>query len=158
MLHSKKIDLKNRNFIVIFMMFITMLLNSCALKPILPTKNYSPIENVSIENLGNGKILFYNYGYYCPTMTCGYTTKMNVKANEISLGQINYGEYLIVELDYGEYVFETVYKDVLKIKRTHKVTIDKDTKVIKLSINAFNEKLKVTNSLPAGINQLYQLQ
>ena len=55
---------------------------------------YIQLDNVDISDLGNGKVLFsINSGYYCPVATCGWATKMNIVANNINLGQINYGEF-----------------------------------------------------------------
>ena len=135
-------------------------LNSCSLKPIISEKAYLSNTNenlIRIEDLGKGKILFYNYGYYCPVMSCGRITKMNVKANGKSLGQINYGEYFIVELEYGNYEFETIYKDVFIFKKKYQIVIDENTKVIKLKPEIFSKRLSVTNVLHPEINSLNHL-
>jgi hypothetical protein len=77
------------------LVLIVFIINSCALKPIQSNTKYVILSNVDISNLGNGRILFHNSGYYCPVATCGWATKMNIIANNVNLGQINYGEYFM---------------------------------------------------------------
>jgi hypothetical protein len=144
---------------LLFLMFIG--LNSCALKPIMAEKEYLNIPNepyVNMDNLGNGKVLFYNYGYYSPAITNGRATKVNIKANGISLGQINYGEFFVVNLEYGESTFETVRKDVFNFKATYKVMIDKNTKVIKICGNTLHKSLKVGSSFPYSRSEVRNLK
>jgi hypothetical protein len=147
----KNIYLKSTLVLIVF------IINSCALKPTQATTKYVKLNNVEISDLGNGRILFHNSGYYCPVATCGWATKMNIIANNVNLGQINYGEYFIVDLPLGDYEIQTIYKDVLKFKPKHKVRIDANTKVISVSVNSFSKKLKVTNILPYDVNNLLQL-
>ena len=150
--------MKGIKFIMPVALFLTVfLVNSCALKPMQSSRKYIQLDNVDISDLGNGKVLFHNSGYYCPDATCGWATKMNIVANNINLGQINYGEFFIVDLALGDYEIQTIYKDVFKFKPKHKVKIDSDTKVISVSVNSFSKKLKVTNVLPNDINRLNQL-
>lgn len=146
---------------ITFLLLLSItLLSSCGLKAIVSEVPYLPKVNnqdITLDDLGNGKVLFYNYGDYCPALTCGWATKINIKANGISLGQINYGEYFIVDLAYGSYEFETIYKDVFKFKPKHTVVVDKDTKVIKVSVNNFTKKLIVTNQLHYSTKNLNRL-
>jgi len=145
----------------IFLFIISSIFNSCSLKPTISEKKYlkNPKGNtIKIDDLGNGKVLFYNYGYYCPVIECGRLTKVNIKANGISFGQLNYGEYFIVDLENGDYLFETERRDVFLFKAKYNLKISNFTKVIKICGNTLHKSLQVTNSLPAEISQLRNLR
>lgn len=85
--------MKKIKSIIIKSLLLLLLLNfsSCSLKAIPAEIPYTRIDknNIKLDSLGNGRVLFYNYGYYCPVLTCGWTTKLNIKVNGVSLGQIN---------------------------------------------------------------------
>jgi hypothetical protein len=134
----------------ILLIFCIIFFTSCSLKKIPAEIPYIRIEKntVNLHSLGNGKILFYNYGYYCPIMTCGWTTKLNIKMNGVSLGQINYGEYFIVEIENGEYEFNLTHKDVINIKTTQKLKIDENTKVIQAIPRNLSNSITITNQIP----------
>jgi hypothetical protein len=129
-------------------------LNSCGIKKIVSEKEYYrlALEDINLENLGRGKILFYNGDYYCPTVECGWTTKINVHFDGISLGTINYNEYFIVELDDGDYDVELKHWDTVNMKSEHKISINGTTKIIKLSTTAFSNKIEIRNQLPIGFD------
>lgn len=135
-------------------MLLLLLLNfsSCSLKVIPAEIPYTRIDknNIKLDSLGNGRVLFYNYGYYCPVLTCGWTTKLNIKMNGVSLGQINYSEYFIVEIKKGEYVFELTHKDTFNFKSKITLIIDENTKVIQSIPSILTNKIRITNILPEG--------
>ncbi len=134
--------------------------SSCSLKAIPSEIPYVILDknSVNLNSLGNGKILFYNYGYYCPTIECGRTTKLNIKINGRSLGQINYGEFFIVEIENGEYEFQLMHKDVINIKSTIKVVIDEKTKIIQAIPRPLSNSIKITNEIPAEFHNFVQVR
>lgn len=142
--------MQKKYYNIITLILLSLFINSCGVKKIISEKNYTytPKHNINIENLGNGKILFFNGEYYCPLIECGIKTKMNVHFNNISFGQINYGEYFIVEMDYGEYDVQLKHRDVFNMKSKHKIIINANTKVIKLKPTAFSNSIKIVNELP----------
>ena len=142
---------------LIILLVTLFVFNSCALKPLKASIKYIKIDNLDETQLGNGRVLFHNSGYYCPVATCGWTTKINIIANNVNLGQINYGEYFIVDLPLGDNEIQTIYKDVFKFSPKHKVKIYNNTKVISVTVNSFSKKLKITNKIPYDLNNLVQL-
>lgn len=135
-------------------------LTSCSLRAIpteIPYKRVD-VSNIDINSLGNGKILFYNYGYYCPIMSCGWTTKLNIKMNGVSLGQINYGEYFIIEIEKGEYEFQLTHKDVINIKTTLKLKVDENTKIIQSIPKPLSNSITITNQIPADFYLFRQVK
>ncbi len=152
---------KIKSTLILSLMLLLMLnFSGCSLKVIPTERPYTRIDvsNINLNSLGNGKVLFYNYGYYCPTMTCGWTTKLNIKMNGISLGQINYGEYFIVEIEKGEYEFQLTHKDAINIKTTEKLSIDENTKVIQSIPRPLSNSIKITNQIPAGFYNFRQVR
>ncbi len=116
-----------------------------------------PREKINLDNLGNGKILFFNGDYYCPLIECGINTKMNVQVNNVSFGQLNYGEYFIVEMNYGVYEVQLKHRDLFHMKSKHKLKIDKSTKVIKIEPTDFSNKITITNEVPKELESFRQL-
>jgi hypothetical protein len=128
-------------------------ISSCSIKPILSEKEYVRMSRyeVSLEELGNGRVMIYNGHYYCPAITCGTTTKINVLINNESYGQINYGEYFIIDLGLGTKSFHLEHVNFWKAKSDHEITIDENTKVLKLIPTDFSHKLIITNELPPDL-------
>ncbi|HXK00149.1 MAG TPA: hypothetical protein VNJ50_14950 [Gelidibacter sp.] len=144
---------------ILILAILSLFLNSCGIGKLVTEKNYTyiPKSEIDIENLGNGKVLFFNGDYYCPVVECGWTTKMNVHFNDVSFGQINYGEYFIMEIEEGEYNVELKHWDAINMKSKHKIIIDADTKVIKLKPTAFSNDIQIVNKLPNGFELFNQL-
>lgn len=141
-----------RKKILLLLVILAISLNSCGIKKIVSEKEYLrlSLNETNLENLGNGKILFYNGDYYCPVVECGWTTKINVHFNEIPLGTINYNEYFIVELDKGNYDVKLKHWDAVNMKSEHQLSIDENTKIIKLRTTAFSNDIEIVNELPEG--------
>lgn len=138
--------MKVYKYITLFL--ITLLFSSCALKPI--TSQYTFVEtdlnNVALEKLGNGKILIYNGADILHKID--NTARLNVWINDKALGQIRPREYVIINLQKGDYTFKALHIDVLKMKSTHDVKISENTKVIKIKPNITSNRLTITNELP----------
>lgn len=158
-----KICFEKKAKITVLMLALMPLLftfSSCSLKKIQTEIPYKRIEKSKInsDTLGNGRILFYNHGYYCPAMTCGWTTKLNIKMNGISLGQINYGEFFIVDIEKGEYEFHLTHKDAIKINTKQKLVIDENTKVIQVIPRPLSNKITITNQIPYEFHTFNQVR
>ena len=131
----------------ILLFLVASLLNSCALKPI--TSKYTFVETnldkITLDKLGNGKILIYNGADILHKID--NTARLNVWINDKALGQIRPREYVIINLKKGNYTFKALHIDVLKMKSTHDVRIDKDTRIIKIKPNITSNRLTVINEL-----------
>ncbi len=103
-----------------------------------------------LTNLGNGKVIIYNGDYYCPVMTCGITTKLNIWIDDKPLGQINYGEFVVINLENGNHDFEVLHLDVFKIRSKQSLEINNETRIIEIKPTAFSNSVKITNTLPNG--------
>lgn len=147
------------SLIVVLLLNTIFILQSCSIKPIVSEVNYVNLPNYEVDlgKLGNGRIMIYNGHYYCPIITCGTTTKVNVLLNNKSLGQINYGEYFIVDVGIGVYNFHLEHKEFIKFKSDHEIKIDENTKVLKLVPTNFSNKLIITNKLPEALPYFKQL-
>lgn len=126
----------------------TLLLTSCALKPI--TSDYTfiktDLEKVELDNLGNGTILIYNGADILHKID--NTAKLNIWIDNKALGQIRPSEYVIINLDNGKHQFKALHIDVVKMRSEHNVEIDNNTKVINIKPNITSNRLTVTNELP----------
>lgn len=156
----KKYKIESRITFLLLLLICNFTFTSCSLRAIPTEIPYTRVDvsNINLNSLGNGKILFYNYGYYCPTMTCGWTTKLNIKMNGVSLGQINYGEYFIVEIEKGEYEFQLIHKDAINIKTTEMLKIDENTKVIQSIPRPLSNSITITNQIPADFYNFRQVR
>jgi len=152
---------KSKNQIIGKIVFLTIIItfSSCGIKPIISEKPYIklPSYQVDLKNLGNGRIMIYNGDYYCPVAVCGTSTKVNIEMDNEALGQINYGEYFIVDLGTGSKNFHLEHVEVFKIKSDHKIIIDENTKILKLEPTDFSHKLTITNELPTSLQAFKQL-
>ncbi|WP_194851702.1 hypothetical protein [Nonlabens antarcticus] len=132
----------------LFLLAAFALLTSCALKPIPSEFNNKKVEreNVKLEDLGNGTILIYNGSNVFHK--ADNTERLNIWINDKALGQLRGSEYVIVNLKEGNYKFDVLHLDVVNMRSNHEVTIDEQTKVIKIKPNITSNKLEVTNELP----------
>lgn len=121
---------------------------SCALGAISPEYDFikKEKEEIRLENLGYGKILVYNGADIFHKID--NTGRLNIWIDSAALGQIRPKEYVVINLDKGEYEFQVMHLDVVNMKSTHIVTIDKNTKVIRIEPTFVANKLRVTNELP----------
>ena len=132
----------------ILLFSITLLLTSCALKPITSEFTFikTDLEKVDLSTLGNGTVLIYNGADILHKMD--NTARLNIWIDNKSLGQIRPSEYVIINLNDGKYLFDVLHLDLVKMRSTHDVLIDSETKVIKIKPNLTSNKLTITNELP----------
>ena len=138
--------MKKHKYLILFS--IILLFTSCALKPIISeyTLVKTDLEKVDIGKLGNGIILIYNGADILHKID--NTARLNIWIDNKALGQIRPREYVIINLKDGNYEFKALHIDILKMKSTHDVKIDVNTKVIKIKPNLTSNRLTVTNELP----------
>ncbi|WP_299209353.1 hypothetical protein [uncultured Dokdonia sp.] len=136
------------NYKYILLFAVTLLLTSCALKPITSEFTFikTDLEKVELENLGNGTVLIYNGADILHKMD--NTARLNIWIDNKPLGQIRPSEYVIINLNDGKYLFDVLHLDLVNMRSSHDVLIDGNTKVIKIKPNLTSNKLTVTNELP----------
>ena len=132
----------------LFLFSLVVLINSCALKPIISEYNFikTDVKNVALEKLGNGTILVYNGADILHKID--NTGRLNIWINDKALGQIRPREYVIINLKDGKYEFKALHIDLVKMRSTHDVEINANTKVIKIKPNLTSNRLTVTNEFP----------
>ena len=137
---------KKVKYTLLFSIFI--LLNSCALKPIISEYSFvkTGLQGVHLDNLGNGKILIYNGADIFHKID--NTARLNIWIDDKPLGQIRAREYVIINLKEGDYTFKALHIDVVKFRSKHHVEINANTKVIKIKPNLGSNKLWITNEMP----------
>ena len=140
------ISIKNVRFVSIAI--IVFLFTSCALKPIASEYNFvkTNFEDVTLEKLGNGKVLIYNGANILHKID--NTARLNVWINGKALGQIRGREYVIIDLQKGDYEVKLLHIDVVNMRSTHTFTLTDSVKVIKIKPTITSNKLEITNELP----------
>jgi len=140
-------------FLFIRLILFSILLCSCALKPIAPEYNFIKInvDEVDIKKLGNGNVLVYNGADALHKMD--NTGRLNIWIQNKALGQIKPNEYVIINLKKGEYLFNVVHIDMVKMKSNHKILVDEKTKIIKIKPTLTSNKLSVSNILPNNFDK-----
>ncbi|MCK7591080.1 hypothetical protein M0G43_10885 [Subsaxibacter sp. CAU 1640] len=130
-----------------------LLLVSCGLKPITSEYTYikTDLQNVKLDELGNGIILIYNGANIFHKID--NTARLNIWLNDQALGQLKPSEYVIINLKSGDHHFKVLHKDVVNMRSEHDVEIDATTKVIKIKPNITSNKLEVTNELPENFEK-----
>ncbi|PRP67869.1 hypothetical protein [Nonlabens agnitus] len=134
------------NFKSLLLIASFVLLTSCALKPIPSQMEYQKIENVELDQLGNGKVMIYNGSNVFHK--ADNTERLNIHINDKALGQLRGSEYVIINLADGDYKFDVLHLDMVNMRSSHQVTVDSQTKVIMIKPNITSNKLEVTNELP----------
>ncbi|MEC4028776.1 hypothetical protein [Myroides odoratimimus] len=109
---------------------------------------YERSKGIVESELGNGRVLFYNGGYFIPDYTPMLATMVNLKLNGKSAPITELGEFFILRLDYGEYEIETEVRDVFWKRSKYKVEITADTKVINIIGGGIGKNVKVVDKLP----------
>ena len=127
---------------------ISLLIISCALRPIGSQYSFIKIDvnDVELDSLGNGKILFYNGADILHRMD--NTARLNIWIEDKSLGQLRGGEYVIIQLNNAEYNVKLHHQDVFNMRSEHKVIVNDTVKVIRVEPTITSNKLSVTNELP----------
>jgi len=130
-------------------------LNSCALQPIASQYDYhkNNIKNLTVDSLGNGKVLIYNGADALHTID--NTARLNVWIGDKALGQIRAREYIIVDLEKKDCNFNLLHLDMLKFKSEHNVFVQESTKVIRIEPTVSSNKLTVTNLLPRKFSKFH---
>jgi hypothetical protein len=146
-----------KKYAIKLFLFISILtLSSCALKSIPSEYNSVKLDEVNTNTLGNGKILIYNGASIMHT--ADNTARLNVWIDNKPMGQIRAKEYLIIDLKNGKYEFKALHLDMVNMRSTHQVEIDKNTKVIEIEPTITSNKLTITNVLPKNFDKyVYRL-
>lgn len=133
--------------------FSCILISSCGLKSIPSEYTFvkTDFENVSLEKLGNGKVLVYNGADILHTID--NTSRLNIWIDDKPLGQLRASEYVIIDLKNGKYKFKALHLDMVNMRSTDEVEITEATKVIKIKPNLTSNKLTVTNELPKNFEK-----
>ena len=136
----------NKKYLLLFLTFLVF--KACALKPIISEFTFikTNFEKVELDKLGNGTILIYNGADILHKID--KTARLNIWIDNKALGQIKPREYVIINLKEGKHQFKALHIDVVNMRSTHDVVIDKNTKVIKIKPNITSNRLKVTDKLP----------
>lgn len=147
---KKRINNLTKYLVVIFVFSI---LSSCALKPIQSefVYLYNDSNSVELSKLGNGKILIYNGADALHKID--NTARLNVWINDKALGQIRPSEYVIINLEKGQHTFKLLHIDLVNMRSEHYVSIDDETKIIKIKPTVTSNKLTVTNILPNNFDK-----
>ncbi len=130
-------------------LFIT--LNSCALRSVPSDYSDVKIESVDLSTLGNGKILIYNGASILHSMD--NTARLNFWINKKPVGQIKTKEYVIIDLSNGIYEFNVLHLDMVNMRSNHSVSVNENTKVIRIEPTITSNKLTVTNVLPQNFEK-----
>jgi hypothetical protein len=127
---------------------ISLLLSSCALRPIGSQYSFikTDVENITLDNLGDGKVLFYNGADILHRMD--NTARLNIWIQGKPLGQLRGGEYVIIQLNEAEYNVKLHHQDVFNMRSEHKLQINDTVKVVRVEPTLTSNKLTITNYLP----------
>lgn len=128
--------------------FIAILFSSCGLRPIPSEHQLVQMDKgkISLEELGNGKILIYNDANILHTGD--NTSRLNIVLDGKNLGQLRAKDYAIVSLENGKHNFKIRHLDVVNMRSEHEVTVSDTLKVIRVKPTISSNKLEVTNRLP----------
>ncbi|WP_242404079.1 hypothetical protein [Formosa agariphila] len=126
-----------------------LLCNACGLKPIASEYTFvkTDVEDVDINQLGDGHVLIYNGANMLHTVD--NTARLNVWIDNIPLGQIRPSEYAILNFKPKSYQFKLLHIDFVNMKSEHTVEINNQTKVIMIKPTVTSNKLEITNELPS---------
>ncbi|WP_234989669.1 hypothetical protein [Cellulophaga tyrosinoxydans] len=136
-----------------YSVFIIFTVNSCALKPVNMDASFTKftLEKVDLNDLGNGKVLFYNGSDVLHNLD--NTGRLNIWIDKKVVGQIKPKEYLILSLQNGNYLLTLLHIDVVKMKKDFNVEITNKTKVIRIEPTITSNKLTITNELPKNFDK-----
>jgi hypothetical protein len=142
-----------KNIKMIIASLSLILLTSCALKPITSEYTFikTNIENVKLNDLGNGNVLIYNGANILHKMD--NTARLNIWLDQKPLGQIRPSEYVIINLKTGKHLFKVLHIDVVNMRSENEVEIDEKTKVIKIKPNITSNKLELKNKFPKNFEK-----
>nr|WP_288980327.1 hypothetical protein [uncultured Allomuricauda sp.] len=130
-------------------LFALMLISSsCALKPISSEHALLRMEkeDISSESLGKGKVLIYNDANILHTGD--NTARLNIVLDDKNLGQLKAKDFVIIQLENGNHVFNIRHLDVVNMRSTHKVVITDTVQIIRVKPTITSNKLEITNEFP----------
>ncbi|HBU79324.1 MAG TPA: hypothetical protein DEF18_14590 [Muricauda sp.] len=130
-------------------LFALMLISSsCALKPISSEHALLRMEkeDISSESLGNGRVLIYNDANILHTGD--NTARLNIVLDDKNLGQLKAKDFVIIQLENGNHVFNIRHLDVVNMRSTHKVVITDTVQIIRVKPTITSNKLEITNEFP----------
>lgn len=138
--------MKNIRIIIISLSVVVFI--SCALQPIISEYTFqkTDIENIELNDLGNGHILIYNAANILHKMD--NTGRLNIWLDNKPLGQIRPSEYVVIKLKNVKHHFKVLHIDVVNMRSEHEVKVDNDSKVIKIKPTMTSNKLELTNEFP----------
>ncbi|GAA4807606.1 hypothetical protein [Litoribaculum gwangyangense] len=146
---------KKNSFVALL---IVLILSGCALKPISSEYAFVKMEvnDIQLDKLGNGNVLIYNGADILHRID--NTARLNVLINEKALGQVRPAEYVVLNLQKGEYQFKLRHIDLVNMRSEHDVEIDESTKVIRIEPTINSNKLTITNQLPKKFDKFKFMQ
>ena len=130
-----------------------VVLTSCGLKAVPSDYSFIDIgmENVTIDKLGNGKVLVYNGADILHKVD--NTARLNVWIDGRAVGQVRGAEYVVIELKPGTYDFKVQHLDMFNMRSNHEVIVTEKTKVIRVEPTLTSNKLTVTDELPGNFGK-----
>ncbi len=135
------------------LIFFTLLLSSCALKPLKTEYDLqsSISEPILIDKLGKGKVLIYNGAGYLNKID--NTASVNIWINNKALGQLKVNQYAVLYLLPGRYEFKIQHVDVTKFENIQTVDIDFDTKIIRVKPTITSNKVTIEDDVPSNFHK-----
>tara|TARA_Y100001001_G_scaffold91699_1_gene89585 strand:- start:1520 stop:1975 length:456 start_codon:yes stop_codon:yes gene_type:complete len=132
----------------IILFALMLILSSCALKPISSEHALLRMEkeDISSESLGKGKVLIYNDANILHTGD--NTARLNIVLDDKNLGQLKAKDFVIIQLENGNHVFNIRHLDVVNMRSTHKVVITDTVQIIRVKPTITSNKLEITNEFP----------
>ncbi|MDR0196567.1 MAG: hypothetical protein LBI73_15735 [Myroides sp.] len=140
-----------RKWALIALGALSLVLTSCmGVKPVVSDYEifYERSKGILESELGNGRVLFFNGGYFITTYTPLKATMINLKLNGKNVPTTQLGEFFVLRLGYGEYEFETEVRDVVWKRSKYQIEITPDTKLVKLMPSGIGRNVKVVKRLP----------
>lgn len=116
----------------------------------LPSQDWDLLE--TSEN--HSKVIIFNSSnklLYGPDGT----GKINISLNEKSIGQLNIGEYLVLELAQGSHTINLLHKDIVLFRSEHEVIITDESKFIKIYAKLTSNGLELVEE-PKDFKEKYR--
>ena len=134
--------------IITFALLFAILLTSCGMRPIPSEHDLVQVnkETLSLDDLGNGKILIYNDANILHTGD--NTSQLNIVMDGKNLGQLRAKDFVVVQLENGKHNFNLRHLDLVNMRSDHEVTVTDMVKVIMVKPTVTSNKLEVVNQLP----------
>ncbi|MDT0644256.1 hypothetical protein RM553_15570 [Zunongwangia sp. F363] len=146
-----------KNLNLLLLIFLSVTITSCALKPIPSEHNLVRKEkdDISLSGLGNGKILVYNDANIFHTGD--NTARLNIQLDNKNLGQLRAKDFVVIDLENGKHVFNIRHIDVVNMRSEHEINVSDSVKVIRVKPTITSNKLEITNQLPNDWKQFHYM-